>query len=205
MIRTVVFLVMAAAYAGSLTPVVGQAAPLTVSVNGGEPRVAVGDILGDPALEEALRSGLPLRMRFRTELWRDRLFDSLIDDVVWSVVIAFEPLEGLFLVGRPETESADSYSSFARLRAAVERVYSPRVRPRRPGRYYYLASLEIETLSLSDLEELRHWLRGDLAPAVGASGSIAGAVGTGLRRFLIRVLDVPTRRYDARSERFQVP
>lgn len=204
MTRRLLPLVLAAGLVAP-TALLGQGAPLTVSVTGGEPRVVVGPVLDDEVLEEALRSGLPLRMRFRTELWRDRFFDSLIDDVTWSVVIAFEPLEGVFLVGPPDGEAARSYTSFARARAAVERAYRPRLRPHGPGRYYYLASLEIETLSLSDLEELGHWLRGELAPAVGARGSVAGAVGTGLRRLLIRVLDLPARRFDARSERFQVP
>jgi hypothetical protein len=203
LIRALLVLVLAAGLA-TPTALLGQGAPLTVSATGGEPRVTVGPVLGDQALEEALRSGLPLRMRFRAELWRDRFFDSLIDDVTWSVVIAFEPLEGVFLVGPPDGEAAQSYTSFARVRAAVERVYRPGLRPPGPGRYYYLTSLEIETLSLSDLEELGHWLRGELAPVVGARGSVVGAVGTGLRRFLIRVLDLPARRFDARSERFQV-
>jgi hypothetical protein len=197
-------LVLAAALAAPPMPAAGQAAPLTVSVRGVEPRVSVGQVLLDPALEESLRSGLPLRMRFRTELWRDRFFDSLIGEVTWSVVIAFEPLEGVYLVGRPETDSLESHTSFARARASVERTYSPAVRPRGPGRYYYLATLEIETLSLSDLEELGRWLSGELAPAVGEQGSVAGAVGTGLRRFLIRVLDLPARRYQDRTERFEV-
>jgi hypothetical protein len=83
-------------------------------------------------------------------------------------------------------------------------VYAPAVRPIRPGRYYYIVSLEIETLSLSDLEELERWLRGELEPAVRGGGSVGEALGTGVKRLLLRVLDVPARRYQARSSRFRV-
>jgi hypothetical protein len=180
-----------------------QAPPLTVSVSRGSPAVAVGQVLYDSALEEALRSGLPLRIQIRVELWRDRLFDDLVDQIEWTQVLAFEPLEGLFLIARAGDDAPDRYTSYAAARATLETVYYPRLRPGGPGRYYYLASLEIESLSLSDLEELGQWLRGEVAPAVRGRRSPAAAVGTGLRRLLIRVLDLPARRYQARSEHFR--
>ena len=40
------------------------------------------------------------------------------------------------------------------------------LKPREQGRYYYLGQVQVETLSLTDLEELQRWLHGDLAPAV---------------------------------------
>lgn len=182
---------------------VAQAPPLTVTVDGGAPRLTVGPVLDDGALADAVRSGLPLRMRFRVELWRDRFFDELVDHADWSLILAYEPLDGRFLVARPDVEIVDEYSSYEAARAALEAEYAPGLRPGRRGRFYYLASLEIETLSLSDLEELGQWLRGELAPAVSGRRSVAGAVGTGLRRLLIRVLDLPARRYHARSGYFE--
>jgi hypothetical protein len=203
LIRKAVLLVATAALAA---PAAGeaQAPPLAITVDRGAPTLWVGDVLGDPAMEELLRSGLPLRMRFRTELWRDRFFDELVEHITWNVVLIFEPLEARFLVGRADADAPDSYASYAAARAAVEISYFPLITPARAGRFYYLATLEIESLSLSDLEELGHWLRGELAPAVGGRRSVAGALGTGLRRLLIRVLDLPARRYNARSERFEI-
>jgi hypothetical protein len=78
------------------------------------------------------------------------------------------------------------------------------VRPSRTGRYYYLAKLEVETLSLSDLEELRRWLRGEVGPAVAGSGSPESAVESGVRRVLVRMIGLPTRRMEARSGTFTV-
>lgn len=199
---TVGYLVLAATLSMVPPRAVAQTAPLAVAVSGGAPRVIVGQVLDDPALEDAVRSGLPLRMRFRVELWRDRFFDELTDHGAWSVILAFEPLDGRFLVARPDDETVDEYPSYAAARAALETAYAPPLRPGRAGRFYYLATLEIETLSLSDLEELGQWLRGELAPAVGGRRSVASAVGSGLRRLLIRVLDLPARRYHARSDHF---
>lgn len=179
--------------------------PLTLDVEAGGPRVVVGGVLEDDALEEAVRSGLPLRMRFRLELWRDELFDDLEQQATWSMLVAFEPLEGRFRAGVIHEDSLRDHGSWQEVRAAVERDYRPDLLPRGPGRYYYLGTLEVETLSLSDLDELEHWLRGELEPAVRGRRSVGGAVGSGLKRLLIRVLGLPARRFEARSAPFRVP
>lgn len=204
MILRAVLLVAAAVLLLPPDPTLGQAPPLVVSAADGSPTVAVGPVLQESALEDAVRSGLPLRIRVRVELWRNRLFDELVEQVGWTHVLAFEPLDGLFLIGRPGDDVPVAYPSYAAARAALETESHPGLRPRGPGRYYYLASLEIETLSMSDLAELGQWLRGEVAPAVQGRRSPAAAVGTGLRRLLIRVLDLPARRYQARSESFRV-
>jgi hypothetical protein len=204
LIRKVGFLAVAAMLALPPPTALAQPAPLAISVGGGAARVSVGGVLDDPALEDVLRSGIPLRLRFRAELWRDRFIDELIDHTTWSLIVAFEPLDGRFLVGSADAAVPREHASYAGARGDLERAYAPPLRPPGPGRYYYLASLEIESLSHSDLEELGRWLRGDLGPAVRGRRSVAGAVGTGLRRLLIRVLDLPTRRYHARSEVFDI-
>ncbi len=199
-----VFLVSAALFLALPATAPGQAPPLSISVDGGAPRVVLGQVLHERALEDALRSGLPLRLELRLELWRDRLFDELVDHMTFTRVLAFEPLEGIYLIGGGDDNEPASYPSYAHARAAIETVYRPVLRPSRPGRYYYLVSLEIETLSQSDLEELGQWLRGDMAPAVQGRRSVGGALATGMRRLLIRVLDLPARRYQATSERFTI-
>jgi hypothetical protein len=195
---------MVAASVGLPSRARAQDPALAIALTGGAPTVTVGQVLDESGLEDALRSGLPLRLRVRVELWRDRLFDELVDQVGWTQVLIFEPMDGQFLIGRPGDSAADRYTSYAAARAVLETPYRPRLRATTPGRYYYLASLEIETLSLSDLEELGQWLRGEVAPAARGRRSAAAAVGTGLRRLLVRVLALPTRRYEARSEHFVI-
>jgi hypothetical protein len=163
----------------------------------------VGAVLADPALEEATRSGLPIRIRARVELWRDGLIDNLEASESWSAVLLFEPLERQYMV-RPQSGAAKRFNSYAEARAAVESEHGLGVAPRRSGRFYYTAVLEIETLSLSDLDELERWLQGELGPAVSGRRSLGDAVGEGAKRLLIRVLGLPTRRVEARSERFRI-
>lgn len=179
--------------------------PMALDVGSGVPRLLVGDILADEALESAVRSGLPLRMRFQVELWRDELFDDLVDQTAWSAIVAFEPLGRDFLTGVVRGDSLASHGTWQEARLAVERAYRLRIQPTREGRYYYIATLEVETLSLSDLEELERWLRGELEPAVRGGGSVGGAIGSGVKRLFIRVLGLPARRYQARSDPFRVP
>ena len=169
------------------------------------PIVAVGPVLAEAELSEALRSGLPVRMRFRTELWRDELIDDLVADDDFVIVLRYEPIERRYeLYDGRSSSAAGYYSSYARVRAALETTYAPDIRPRARGRYYYLASLEVETLALSDLDELESWLRGELTPAVSGGGSVLGAIGNGAKRVFIRVLGLPARRLEARSPVFRI-
>ncbi|HSJ23358.1 MAG TPA: hypothetical protein VK929_01660 [Longimicrobiales bacterium] len=189
-------------------PAADQQAPL-LSVHpdpagGNRPVVRVGPVLNSASLEEAARSGLPIRVRVRVELWRDRLFDQLVDSTSWSTVIVYEPLGELFFArSLPVATGARRYNSFAAARSAVEGTYTLPLRPVTPGRYYYTATLQVETLSLSDLDELERWLQGELQPAVSGQRPVPRAVGHGARRLVLRLLDLPHRRVDARSGRFQ--
>lgn len=164
----------------------------------------VRDILADDELEEAVRSGLPLRMRFLVELWRDAFFDELVATEQWTTVLTYDALSKQYVVRARADARARVFADFAAARAAIETAYAAALRPQRRGRYYYTGALDIETLSLSDLEELERWLKGELQPAVSGDRSIPGAIGQGARRLFIRVLSLPERRLEARSERFRV-
>ena len=182
-----------------------QGAPVSMRVDQQGAAFVIGGVLADRELAFAARSGLPIRLRAWVELWRDKFIDELVDDSTWSVVVAFEPLTRRFFVrSTAGAEAARAFASFEAARTAVERTYPLAMIPRRPGRYYFTGSLEIETLSVSDLQELERWLQGNLQPAVGGDQSIPGAIGDGAKRLLIRVLGVPSRRFEARTERFRV-
>ncbi len=184
-----------------------QAAPLQVTSDPRDHRAVVrlGPVLANDELEEAATSGLPIRLRVRTELWRDGFFDGLAGNATWTAVLVYEPLRRRYYV-RPvgTTGPSRSFESYDLARSAIEGELPIRLAPRRPGRYYYTATLEVETLSVSDLQELERWLQGELQPAVEGENSIPGAIGQGAKRLLIRVLGVPNRRVEARSERFRV-
>jgi hypothetical protein len=172
---------------------------------GNRPVVRIGPVLQSRQLEQAARSGVPVRVRVRVELWRDRVFDQLVDSTSWSTVLLFEPIgEQFFVRSLPAGGGARRFDSFNTARRFVEAEYPLAMRPTGPGRYYYTSTLQIETLSLSDLEELERWLQGELQPAVSGQRSVPGALGTGARRLVLRLLDLPQRRVDARSDRFRI-
>ena len=70
-------------------------------------------------------------------------------------------------------------------------------------RYYYVATLAIESLSESELAEVERWLKGDVGPAISHTGNIGDALADGFRRLLIRFSGLPRRSLEARSEVFE--
>ena len=185
-----------------------QSGPPTITADattGHRPVLRLGGLLDDRDLEEAARSGLPLRIRVRVELWRDRLFDELRATESWTAVIIYEPRERQFQVRWRGAPADRRYPNYRSARAALEGSYALAIRPSRSGTFYYTGNIEIETLSLSDLGELERWLEGELGPAVAGDKSVPGAVGEGAKRVLIRILGMPARKTEIRSEKFRIP
>ena len=180
---------------------------LTVDVASGyRPVLTFGALLRDPELADAVHSGLPVRVRVRLELWRDRLIDEITGSQSWNSILLYDPLDRRYIVrGLGSSPSHRFISELAVALVALERAPPIVLRPGRPGRYYYTANIEVETLSLSDLEELERWLQGAMQPAVAGERSIAQAVGEGAKRLLIRVLSLPARTVDLQTSGFRVP
>ena len=178
---------------------------LEVSPRSGQLMLHLGDLLADASVVDALHSGLPVRVRVVAELWKDRLFDGEEERAEWRATVVYEPLERTY---RVQTSSADDHERIVSSLEEAGEILSRRVmvplRPAEPGRYYYIANLEAGTLSLSDLEELARWLRGDLAPAGAGEERMEGALGRGVNRLLVRVLNMPARRFRARTPTFEV-
>ena len=156
----------------------------------------------------ALRSGLPVRLHYRVEVWRSQegWFDNFARQVEWDVVVRHEPLLDqytlLTLVGARRQERR--YATLDALGAALAFAYQINVRPEEQGGYYYAGSLQVSTLSDADLDELERFLAGDSVPGAGSDGSIGEALGRGATRFLLRLAGLPSLRLEARSPRFQV-
>jgi hypothetical protein len=156
----------------------------------------------------ALRSGLPVRLHYRVEVWRSRgaWFDTFERQAEWDVLIRHEPLLDqytlLTFVGAARQERR--YATLDALGAAVAFAYQVNVRPAEAGRYYYIASLEVTTLSDSDLDELERFLAGELDPADEQDENLGDALGRGATRFLLRLAGLPSLRLEARSQAFRV-
>jgi hypothetical protein len=175
---------------------------LQVQESDGSVRVILGEFLDRPGVQQSLESGLPVRVGIVVELWRDRFVDALEGRHVWRATILADPLSDRYRVETGDGAAAELVS-LAGTRAFLQTQLRVPLAPDREGRFYYLARLEVETLSLSDLEELRRWLQGDLGAAVEGREEVGGAVGRGLRRLLVRALGLPVQRYQTRSATFR--
>jgi hypothetical protein len=163
---------------------------------------------GESRWLNALRSGLPVRLHYRVEVWRSKegWFDNFSRQIEWDVVVRHEPLLDqytlLTLVGARRQERR--YATLDALGAALAFAYQVNVRPDEAGSYYYAASLQVSTLSDSDLDELERFLAGDLGNGGQGGEGIGNAVGRGATRFLLRLAGLPSLRLEARSPRFTV-
>jgi hypothetical protein len=205
---------LAAAVPGEARAQTGNAVRLEVRLtpdtadNGARaPVVRSENLLGDGRWLSTLRSGLPVRLHYRIEVWRSRdgWLDELTRQVYWDVVVRHEPLLDqytmLTIFGSRVQERR--YATLDALTAALAFAYQINVSPTPRGSYYYSATLEVSTLSDDDLDELERFLEGDLSEARG-EGGLGDALGRGATRFLLRLAGLPSLRLEARTGRFAI-
>lgn len=200
--RVALFVLLAGALSAPLhaqrTLAVGVASPS----GQWRPVVRVHQPLRDRDLREALASGLPVRLHLRVELWRRDVLDQLEGTQEISLAVLRSALDEGYLVEDGRVQR--TLPSLAAAEAAIQVAFAPTLRPRKRGRFYYLATLDVETLSMSDLDELRRWLRGEARPAVAGEKPVGRAVERGVRRLFVRMLGLPARQWRARSPSFAV-
>lgn len=212
-IRLLLGLAVAVVSAGDAPPLAAQSRPVRLEVElpsqpGREPpRVRAVGVLDDGRLRDLLRNGFPTRFRFRAELWSTGgWFNNLEGAAEWDVVVRHDPLGGAYDVVRIVNDRPTllgRYADPAQAQAAAERPYSPTIRiPRTGRRYYYNARVDVEAMSLSDLDEVERWLRGELRPAVRGERNPGTALGRGVGQLLVRLAGGERRQLEARSRTF---
>lgn len=177
-----------------------EGAPLLLSVveEDGSLEMRIGTLFEDQELTQALHSGLPLRLQIRVALWKDGFFDSQRGQTDWRASVIYDPLERAYRIATGEGEAAEvSVDSLPAAARALEDAFQPTLRPRERGRFYYMGTGEVQTLSLSDLDELERWLQGDVAPSARDEDEreVGNLVGRGFRRVFVRILGLPSRRF----------
>ena len=195
------------AIALALTPQVGvaQSPTLTVTLHNDVPRVRSTGLLADGKFVGLMRSGFPLRLHYRLELWKVRTswFDQFIREVSWDGVARNDPLADDFVLIR-QGGNVSRYATPDDLAAALDISYTVTLRPSGgSGRYYFVARLEVTTLNDTDLQELSRWLSGDVGPVVGGEGNFGDALARGAQRVLVRLAGLPRQRLEARSSTFR--
>lgn len=164
------------------------------------PLVRSRAILNDAGTRELLRSGFPTRLRFKVELWADgRIFDELQGTVDWQVVVRFRGVDQMFeviqIIGDREL-SLGAFEDITDAESAMSRPVRVPLNPPGDGRrYYYRVALDVQTLSVSDLDEVARWLRGGTNPGT--------ALTRGARSLAARLLGGERREYSTRSASFR--
>lgn len=164
-------------------------------------------MLSDDRTRELLRSGFPARLHYRVELWADGFFDELRRDAEWDVIVRWRGVDQRYEVIQIVGDRQLSLGAFARIEdaeVAVSRpVRVPISAPRQNRRFYYRVTLDVEALSISDLDEVERWLKGELQPAVSGRGNPGTAFTRGLRALTTRLLGGERREYVTRSASFR--
>ena len=180
----------------------------TRSVGAGDgPSFAPRAVLASRDLRDLLRGGFPARLHFRCELWRnDRLNNQLDAAVEWDMLVRFDQLNRKFEVFRIVGDRASRLGRFdtaEEAEALVEKPFRIMAPPMRHGTsYYYDSSLDIEVLSLSDLDEVERWLRGEVRPALRGDRNPGTAVTRTVRSFFVKLLGGERRHYQTQTRTF---
>jgi hypothetical protein len=172
------------------------------------PSVRSVALLSDEPMRNLLVNGFPARLHYRMERWATGgFFDDIKATGEWDVVVKYDALGKLYHVFRAVNNRAVELGSYATLNEAQEIVNTPFRAPislpKRGQRTYYNVVLDVETLSLTELDEVEQWLRGELKPAVRGKKNPGTAVSRGVRTLMVRLLGGEKRRYEARSGAFK--
>jgi hypothetical protein len=172
------------------------------------PMVSSSGLLSDASMRDLLANGFPARLHYRLERWvAGRWFDDLKAAFEWDVVLKYDVLgkkyQAVRVVNR-KVESLGDYPAVDDAQLAVEAPFKTAISlPKKGQRGYYNLLLDVETLSLSDLDEVERWLRGELKPAVSGKKNPGTAVGRGVRTLVVRLLGGEKRHYEARTGTFR--
>jgi hypothetical protein len=209
--KVVAIITMLAAFslqAEAQKPQVGLVLPEQSLLATEAPAVRSRQLVTDGAMLDLLRNGFPARLHYRIERWSTGgWFDDIAAESEWDVVVRYDALGKVFQVYRAVKRKTAFLGSFATIQEAEAIVDAPFVVPISPPKKnrqsYYSLVLEIETLSLTELDEVEQWLRGELKPAVRGKKSAGTAVGRGVRTVMVRLLGGEKRRYEARTGTFR--
>ena len=172
--------------------------------------VSTESLLGDPKTRELLHNGFPARIHYRLELWRKGGGGWFGDErrglTEWDVLVAFDPAAEMFNAVRRGDEGRllENYGGFPTVAAAEAQIGRPLrvdLHPDGAGKFYYNLVLDVQTLTVSDLDALQQWLRGPEAPSKNPLKAIRSGIGT----LVSRLLGGDKRHYERRSGVFSVP
>jgi hypothetical protein len=172
------------------------------------PSISSSGLLADASMRDLLSNGFPARLHYRLERWvSGRWFDDLKAATEWDVVLKYDVLGKKYQLVRVVGNKVELLGEFTTVNdaeSAAEAPYRPAISlPKKGQRGYYNLLLDVETLSLSDLDEVERWLRGELKPAVSGKKNPGTAIGRGVRTLVVRLLGGEKRHYEAKTGTFR--
>ncbi len=173
------------------------------------PTVSSAGLLTDAAMRDLLANGFPARLHYRLERWKSGgWFDDIQAASEWDVILKYDVLSKRYQVARVVNKKAEALGDHPTLEAAAAAAEAPYqtaiALPRKGQRGYYNLLLDVEMLSLSDLDEVERWLRGELKPAVRGEKNPGTALTRGVRTIVVRLLGGEKRHYEARTGTFRL-
>jgi hypothetical protein len=193
---------------GAQTPRLVVTAPPKERATVEGPRITTTGVLGDSKLQQFIRSGFPARLHYRIELWTSKQgFDTREAGAEWVIIVAYDQLQHTYTIRRQAGDrliASGPYQTIAEVEAAIATPMEAPIRaPASKRRFYYHAVLEIEKVSVSDLDELNAWLSGELRPATRGERNPGTSFARGLKTLMLRMLGGENPRYEARSGTFE--
>jgi hypothetical protein len=157
------------------------------------PTVRTVGVLAAGRTSELIRNGFPARLHFKLERWAAGTFVNDVKATAeWELIVQYDPLAKTYKLIRATSESAVVLGEYTDLKDADARLAEPYPAPisppRRGEKSYYVVSLDVQAMSLGDLDEVQRWLRGELRPAVRGRRNPGTAVSSGLRTLVVRIL-----------------
>ena len=150
-------------------------------------------VLAAGRTSELIRNGFPARLHYKLERWAAGTFVNDVKATAeWEFIAQYDPLAKTYKLIRATPQRAVVVGEYADLSDAdaklAEPYPAPISLPRRGDKTYYALSLNVEAMSLSDLDEVQRWLRGELRPAVRGQRNPGTAVSSGIRTLFVRIL-----------------
>lgn len=142
---------------------------------------------------ELVRNGFPARLHYKVERWAAGTFVNDVKATAeWEVIAEYDALAKTYRLVRATPQAAvviGDYQTLGEADDALDDAYTAPISiPRRGDKSYYELTLTVEAMSLSDLDEVRRWLRGELRPAVSGKRNAGTAVTSGVRTLFVRIL-----------------
>lgn len=172
------------------------------------PTVRTIKVLSAGRTAELIRNGFPARLHYKLERWAAGTF---VNDVKatseWEFIVQYDPLAKTYKLIRATPQNAviiGEYTDLIDVDAKLAEPYPAAISlPRIGEKSYYALTLNVEAMSLSDLDEVQRWLRGELRPAVRGRRNPGTAVSSGVRTLVVRLLGGERIEYQASTGVFK--